>query len=245
MSDDASESSLTEVARKKGLLPLLTSAIHRADAIATGALGTEPLQLLMIPGRLVQAARNRTFIEQLASELERLREKGRIQPDFERSEEAQSALQQLLAALEDPPVDSAKFEALKNIFVAAATGEAPKDVPPQLLLEVARGLGSGELIVLGTAYRIARTQAHGQGRGQESAHAWIQEIAEQSGLGLDGLVDGYADTLAARKLIFPRRYGDRSGMRMGSNFGLTDFGVALCEIIQRGAAVSEEGESAA
>lgn len=82
-------------------------------------------------------------------------------------------VQQLLAALEDPPVDDTKFQALTNIFLAAATVGTPTGVPPQLLLEMARTLNSGEPIVLATAFRIAREQPGITSRQSESAGTWI------------------------------------------------------------------------
>jgi hypothetical protein len=188
----------------------------------------------MIPGRLVQAARNKAFIEQLATEFEMLREKGRLHPSFEHSPEGQSSLQELLAALEQPPVDDTKFHFLKSIFIAAATENAPKDVPPQLILSIARTLSSGELIVLATAYPIARDRPDIVKNVGNSAHSWVTEIAKISGIGLTSLVEHYESQLASKNLVNQRHYGDRSGLWMGKYFGLTDFGVSLCELMQRG-----------
>ena len=94
---------LARIADTEGLLGMLKSAVKNVDAIATGALGTERLALFMVPGRLVQAARNRMFIQQLAHEFEDLRQKGKIKDDYIRTEQGMSCLQELLAALESPP----------------------------------------------------------------------------------------------------------------------------------------------
>ena len=131
-----------KVAQAEGMLGLLAAAIKNVDAILTGALGTEKLHLFMIPGRLVQAARNKSFIEQLAREVDELRAKGAIKPDYVQSEQAQACLQELLAALEDPPVDDVKFNLLKSLFLAACTETktSRSDLLPQLLMNIARCL---------------------------------------------------------------------------------------------------------
>ncbi|HEX7343158.1 MAG TPA: hypothetical protein VF398_02780 [bacterium] len=234
MTQDSSSSDLTRIAREQGLVPLLRGVLRHMDAVATGAIGTEKLQLLMIPGRLVQAVRNKTFVEQLAGEFEELLKKGRVRKDFEHSEECQASLQQLLAALEEPPVDDMKFRALKSIFIATATTGTTKDVPPQLILNIARTLSSGELIVLATAFRIVRDDP---GLGEKLhgvADAWVAQIARVSGIGLTGLVEHYESLLASKNLVNHRHQSDRSGLKMGKHFGLTDFGLRLCELMQRG-----------
>jgi hypothetical protein len=231
------KSDLKRVAKEDGVFALLKSILAQFDAVATGAMGTEKSQFFMIPGRLVQAFRNKTFIEQLGVEVEQLRAKGKLRPDFEQSADGKSSLQELFAALEEPPVDDAKFQALKSIFIAAATGETSDGVPPQLILSVARSLSSGELIVLATAYRISREGF--KHTVSESYVGWVKTIAEMSGIGLTGMIQDFAEQLAAKKLINPRHYGDGSGMSLGKHFGLTDFGIRLCELIERGTAELE------
>ena len=74
----------------------------------------------MIPDRLLQTARTHKFLSQLAYEVEELRKKGRIKYDYFNTEQTSATLQELLAALEGPPVDERKFKTLKAIFIKAA-----------------------------------------------------------------------------------------------------------------------------
>lgn len=108
-------------AAEEGVFSLLSEVAKDADAILTGAVGTEKLQLFMIPGRLIQAARNKRFLPQLVREINILKEKGKIKDDYMETEQATATLQELLAALENPPVDEIKFKTLKSILLKAAT----------------------------------------------------------------------------------------------------------------------------
>jgi len=234
--------SLVRIADSEGLVSFLVAAMKHADAIATGAIGTEKLHLFMIPGRLIQAARNRDFLRQLAREVEDLRQKGKIRPEFEKSESTKACLQELLAALEEPPVDETKFKILKAVFLAAASqqGDAASDVTPQLLMNVARQLNSGEILVLASVYRVVTSERDVVHTVGNDASKWVHEIASRSGFGLNALVEMYEDQLARKNLLTPRTFPDRSGIKHDSNFRLTDLGVKLCEYIVAGGGAHQD-----
>jgi hypothetical protein len=233
VNDEAEGADLMKVAQSEGMLGLLAAAAKNADAIITGALGTEKLHLFMIPGRLVQGARNKSFIGQLAREFDELRAKGAIKPDYGRSEQAQACLQELLAALEDPPVDNVKFNLLKSLFLAACAEArtSRSDLSPQLLMNIARRLNSGEIVLMAATYRVAQTPEGALERVGSAAGVWIQEMSRRSGLGTGSMVEVYEEGLMQKKILTPRRYGDRSGIDAGPNFRLTDLGVELCKVL--------------
>jgi hypothetical protein len=226
---------LAEIAQSQGLLGLLRAAAMAADAILPAAVAQEPRQLLMIPGRLVQAARNRSFLHQLAEEFEDLRQQGRIKDHVLTGEQGTICFQELLAGLDDPPVDKIKFDALKAIFLTACTEELTNrdDVRPPLLMRIARGLSSGEILLLGVVYKNREAlwpQSHGDG--SQSAANWLQDIAKLSGFHNVELVMTHEARLMQEKLLDGRLYPDGSGVRVGKeNNRLTGLGMTLCQFM--------------
>ncbi|CUQ67743.1 hypothetical protein [Candidatus Nitrospira inopinata] len=137
----------------------------------------------------MQAARNKQFVNQLARELKVLAKKGRLRHDVDESPDVKSALQELLTAFEDPPVDDAKFEALKKIFLAACAGDTSTNVLQQLILAVARRLSAGELVVPATAHKVGRNAPSTSTRSVIDAKTWLSEIATALGLGSTDFVE--------------------------------------------------------
>lgn len=229
MSKNESEKDLIKIAEDEGSLSLLSTALRNIDSILTGVLGTQKLELLMIPGRLVQAARNNKFLHQLAKEFEDLKEKGEIKDDYEKTEQATSCLQELLAALENPPVDEIKFKALKSIFLKAATEKIStrNDATPQLLMSVAKSLTATEILLLAAIYQIGKGKVATEIK--TGAQRQLQFLAQNSQLSTTGLVEFTEGKLIEKRLISDRDYPDRSGVKQGSHFRLTDFGLKLCE----------------
>ncbi len=136
-------------------IALIESIARDGDKLATGVLGSSRQQLFMIPGRLFQGIRNHQFLNQLSSEIDELVGLGSIKAPYLQSEEFRSSLQQILAALESPPVDEQKFNCLNGIFLSAAIrgSEDQSNVQPALLLEIAGRLSIGEMLVLAASYR--------------------------------------------------------------------------------------------
>ncbi len=234
MSEDKPKN-LTKIAEEEGLVALLKEACYSLDSIATGAVGTGRQDIYMIPGRLVQGVRNKTFIKQLGEEFENLKEKGRIKKDYIHTEQGMACLQELLAALEEPPVNEVRFEALKAIFLTACTEDFSnsEDVLPQLLLNVARNLDSGELVLLASMYSIklkaTKDDAHIKSKRLDD---WYSLIITRSSLSSKSLVQLYEEKLIAKKLID----GPNGSLRQivyHENSRLTDLGLKLCEFMHK------------
>jgi hypothetical protein len=45
------------------------------------------------------------------------------------------------------------------------------------------------------------------------------------------MVEVYEEGLMQKKILTPRRLGDKSGIDAGPNFRLTDLGVGLCRVL--------------
>ena len=228
MSKKQIDKDLIKIAEDEGALSLISAALRKIDAILTGAFGTEKLELLMIPGRLVQAARNDRFLFQLAQEFKTLKEKGEIKNNYAKTEQATACLQELLSALEHPPVDETKFELLKSIFLKAATEKltSRNDPTPQLLMSIAKELSSGEILLLAVVYKLGKDKiptdvAH-------NAYAWLRHISQNSVLSTTAMVEFFESRLIDKKLLTDRSFSDKSGIDTRLHFRLTDLGVKLC-----------------
>ncbi|MCL4704771.1 hypothetical protein KJ068_06400 [bacterium] len=228
MNDKQINKDLIKVAEDEGVVSLIAAALNKADAILTGVVGTEKLELLMIPGRLVQAARNNSFLLQLAQEFQTLVNKGKIKSDYGKTEQATSCFQELLAALEHPPVDETKFEALKTIFLKASTEELTSrdDPTPQLLMSIVKEMSSGEILLLAAVYKLGLGKL--PTNATNSAQGWLQYISQNSVLSTTGMVEFFEAGLLEKKLLTDRRLPDRSGIDSRHHFRLTDLGIKLC-----------------
>ena len=219
--------------KPKNLMSILKAAVKNSPEVVTGAVGSTKQQLLMIPGRLLQGARNGYFLEQLIVEIEHLKARGKIDNDYLESEECQSSLQYMLSALENPPVDQLKFDALKGVFLASALreGRPNSTVKPSLLLEITGQLSSGEIAVLAAAYKaIKKTRGESAKVMRHiSVREWRELVAENSGLEASSLVELYEKQLVDKVLLTGWIYPDQSGAKIGVKGRLTDLGLLLCE----------------
>lgn len=222
---------LVEISQKQGFIKLLTEALKSSDSILTGALGTPKLQLLMVPGRLIQAARNNEFITQLATEFEKLKDTGKIKNGVENSEEFKSSFQELLSALEDPPVDKNKFNLLKTIFVESCKIDYKMGIfTPNILINIVKNLSTGEILVLSAVNKIRLNMTE---REKEigSAREWLIRISEETNFSGPSMVEVYETSLIEKKILSKRLHSDRSGVVKSNDFRLTDLGLTLCEFL--------------
>ncbi len=217
-----------------GFFDVLKSLVKEPDVIGTGIAGSSKSQLLMIPGRLIQGARNKRFINQFIYEVDELKKLGKISDDIFNSELGISSLQQLLAALENPPVDEEKFAALKALLLSIALCEQPdqNELRHSLLMEIVGGMSTGEILVLSASYRCG-LETRGQQQTVENKHIsvieWRQHIADISGLEILELVESYESKLVEKYLLTNWAYPDSSGAKIGVRGRLTELGLAICE----------------
>lgn len=125
-----------------------------------------------------------------------------------------------------------RFHILKHVFLTAAKEELSDrdDVIPQMLMGIVRDLMPGEVLVLSSAYK-KRNDEDAIKRAQ-GAQGWLTEVVNGSPLKLAGIVEFYEQRLVEKYLLTGRVYADRSGIRLGEYFRLTDLGVRICEFLQ-------------
>jgi hypothetical protein len=206
----------------------------------TGALAAGHAALLPTAARVLQAVvRGRAF-KQLAIEITKLRDDGRIPDDFANEKKYKygfwSYVDMFKAVDSDDPPDADKFEALMALFYGVNRMTAT-DVERMLnyrYLQIILRLKSGELLLLKALYEEyakgnsgsvtrgltdwAKTVA--QSQGHEVAHL---VIVDQTRLISEGLIMGTHNNTAndANRSVFVE------------NARLSDLGIAVCRNIER------------
>jgi hypothetical protein len=98
------------------------------------------------------------FLSAFRQEWDRFRDAGRIAPGRETTELHADCLQELLDFLDQDQPDQLRFDALKKILLVSATEEysSGDSVLPRQFMKLIRELTSGEVLVLLSAYGVAR-----------------------------------------------------------------------------------------
>lgn len=125
----------------------------------TGALAggiDSPGSLVLSSGRLLQAAISGQFKQQLLSEVQQLRKKGKISNENLNTIRGKSLFFDLLTTLDEEGLGPEKIEALKAIFYKSVMLSADETVQMQAYeyFQVCRKLSSFDFLVLKTAHDL-------------------------------------------------------------------------------------------
>ena len=196
-----------------------------------GLAASDRKDLILSLGYLFQRARSGTFLNALAQEWDRLREKGRVKADYVSSEQHQECLQEMLDFLDRDSPDDLRFRMLKAIFLGAATEtQSDRDsVLPQQYMSICRTISSGEALVLQATFAVAE---RGDATPSTSARDWLQTIGKESGLVSHELVNIHEQKLITKNLLIRRVNTDGSGVALGNHYRLTSLGMAICRFIK-------------
>ena len=210
----------------------------------TGIAASERKDLALSVGHIFQSLRKGQFLSLLGEEWDSYREKGRIKDDYIDTEQHRSCLQELLDFLDNDSPDEVRFEVMKKVFLVAATETASdrNSLLPYQFLCLCRKMSSGEVIVLNTTYRIAKSDKIPEVTG---ANQWLDAIAKESGLVHVSLVEIYEEELIKKHLLTRRLRSDRSGVAAKQHFRLTSLGLELCDFIASYDSASEESQHVA
>lgn len=185
---------------------------------------------------IVQRQRKEGWLRAFLIELNALCEQGKVKEDYIATEQGEECRQELLDSLDKDKPDKEKFDAMKKIFLKAASAPSTEwaNPQPQQLLRICRTLNAEELIILGTAYRLYKTRPREEveksGRGADQWPGYIAGASQN--LISAGVVDFYEDDLIQKKLIGDRDHSDRSGVRLAHQCRLTNLAIELCEYLQ-------------
>lgn len=207
------------------------------DGLTEGLIGvgiSDRKEWILSIGYLLQRQRGKHFLDSLMREWEKYREKGRIKEDYATTEQCQASLQEILDCLDRDSPDEIRFSFMKKLFLSIATEVLSNrdDVPPQQYMRIARGLSSGEILLLLAGFKVAKNDKSTVGR---DFGAWMSKAIEYSGLRHAELIQLYEQELISKKLF----HLSRSTMHIGEHHRLSSLGYEICRHIEH----YEEGEA--
>lgn len=221
-------------------------------ATVSGALAAGKTGWFLAGGRIVQGMLKGRLFEQWSKEVKKLREAGRIPEDFAEKKYGCQTWVELMRIIDEESPDADRLDALKAMFfavnkVGATEGER---IMAYQLWQIAKQLGSGELLLLRTVYLNRSeyvTQAtHPSYLGNYSN--WASYMSKAVGHNSRGLIDLHEKRPTEFGLLTPRAGGDGSSI-VGQNARLSEFGLLFCsniesyEIEMRGLDESEQSNS--
>jgi hypothetical protein len=210
---------------------ILDIAVRDGVATVAGILSSDKHQIILSAGKVIQSIRGGGFLKTLEKEFKEYRDEGRIKDAYLISNQAKNNLQILLNFIDEDSPDEVRFNAMKAIFLGAATEEmsSQEDIISTELLKIGRTLSSGELLVLTTAYRLKDTVDFNKHWG---AADWNMVIAQESHLDYAELVEIHERKLMEKYLLSSRTMSDKSGVSIIPHFRLSDLAVRLCDFIK-------------
>jgi hypothetical protein len=195
----------------------------------TGALAVGKTGTMVAGGRIVQALLKGKLFQQFGSEFKKLREAGKIPDDFAEHRYGFQTWVELMTIIDEESPDADRLDALKAMFyevnkVSATDGER---VAAYHLWQIAKGLSSGEILLLKAAFEQRVTYPGTRG----DYGYWESSMADSMGHRIKGLVGLHEKKLTDLLLLSGRFNGDQSGIRQ-ENARLTDLGIKVCENIK-------------
>lgn len=217
---------------------IFNAATALAASIVTGNVGGTITSI----GPLLFALKSR-FFKSLPEEYTQLQHWGLIKEDYYDTEQCKTGIQELLDAIENDMLDENLFNAMKKIFLVAATEKYSDrlDFLPLEYLRICRELNPGEVILLLANYRIVKDNKWEYTRSITAVHNWVSLVVANSQLRHGSLILFHEKGLMEKQLIKGRAHTDKSGVSLDrKTFRLTDFGFALCEYIENYDSIIED-----
>ncbi|MGA8490295.1 MAG: hypothetical protein WB711_07725 [Terriglobales bacterium] len=169
----------------------------------------------------------------LCREVSALRKAGTIPEDFSGRPSGYQTWVELLSEIDSNPVDAERLKAMKAMFLAANRVNATdgESLLAYQLFQVAKGLSSGQLLLLRTVYGNYLSYLGGPRTGGSiSTREWQAMLAKNLGHGLSALIGLDERKLVERGLIAP--WTNREEHMVPLMDGrMTDLGIKFCENI--------------
>lgn len=171
----------------------------------------------------------------LQREWERYKKAGRINNDYQFTDQSYTCFHEILDFLENDIPDEIRFNILKRIFLVSATEKKSnrESALPQQYMRICKKLTSGEILVLNAAYEASKDESFIIGAAQHNQlGGWFVEIAKRSKLKHKELVEIHEEGLVAKKLLTGRSLQIQSLIPIGENFRLTPLACDICDFLQ-------------
>jgi len=232
------EKGLIKIDSIKSIMRFLQQPSLKIAEALTGILASDPNDLKLSAGRLVQACIKSKFLHQLGKELKEYRKKGKIKEDYFATSSNRASLYELLKFIDEEVPDEERFKAMKSIFLTSISIDTSKEdeILAYEIMQICKKLDSADILVLKAVYDIAKgggSKLNGANLATKHASEWLNIVAHKIGHKIPSLVEISEEKLINLKLISGRMYADKSGVDTSPHFRLTQLGFKLCEFITK------------
>jgi hypothetical protein len=168
--------------------------------VVTGAIADGKKSLALVGGRIVQALFKGQLFSQFGKEFKRAREAGRLKDDFAERKFGLQSWVEMMTVIDEETPDPERLEALKAMFFAVNRPNITdqEQITQYQLWKITKGLNSGELHLLKTAYENRSTMSF-----NSNYLEWTKQMAVRTGFHALGLVELHGESLARNYLFSP------------------------------------------
>jgi hypothetical protein len=205
--------------------------------VAIGVVGIEKKRLLLSFGRILQAAKSQNGCKQLAEELKRFQNEGKINSDAEiaKSPYAVTSLIDLLKII-DGNLEVGKLESIKKaFFYMVSTKNAGEELLAYQLFKIVEKMSASQILVLKAMHDLASeieiSLRELDSPKYLSPNKWIQKIANKLGHGICELVFVDAESIMNLNLISEDLIRGHGGLDP-KRFRPNALGEKMCEILE-------------
>ena len=211
---------------------VLQDTINQIIEGLTGIASSKKEEIILSVGHIFQQMRSGQFLSTLLKEWNEFRDKGKINNDYQNTEQHYSCLSEILDFLDKEIPDKQRFDNLKKILLVASTENISdrNSVLPYYYMKIVRNLSSGAILILFSNY-TKYLQNDWVDNGNVSALKWLSDIQQISGLEHKELIEIYEEELIKYKIISHRKYPDDSGVDLKPNYRFSSLGLEICKFI--------------
>jgi hypothetical protein len=226
--DPLSDIILTE--NKDALARFLDEPLPAIAEAITGALASGPKSWVLASGHIVQAALKGRLFPQFATLVNELREKGKIPEDYADKKYGYQSFVEVMEVIDEETPNEDRMEAIQAMFLAV-NGVNATDAERVLsyqLLQIAKKLSSGELLLLAAFYEEGKPSAFSPSAGYGTRQNWAALFAGNLGHRLNSLVLRDQQALLEQKLVT----GELMDATHDRSSWISDLGVKFCRAIE-------------
>jgi hypothetical protein len=171
------------------------------DAVSGGL--SNPQELVKEVGSVIKHALQGQFMAGLFETWQRLAEKGRVDPDFLNTPHGMATFREILRALELDDTDTARFEAVRNIFLNDALSDDDRnELLVVRMMKIASTLSGSEILIIKTlAEHKELNGAYISDLTGYDESSWSQDLAFATGLRHRDLINQDVASLLEKKLL--------------------------------------------
>lgn len=209
----------------------LTDTLQALVEVGAGLAGASRKELALSTSSIFRRGRALGYIQSLKDEWANYRDRGRVSNDYPNTHQHHDCFGEILDSIDNDNLDEARFNALKAIFLVAAT-ETVSDrnsALPQQYMKLCRKLSSGAILTLAAEFNDrSNTTSTNQ---RIATNEWRKRMATESGLEHVEFIVQYEEELTAARLLKPKGQTGNVTIAPEGRNRLTDLGYGLCQFL--------------